>query len=78
MILSIPLCLNRNFLPRLFTPSLGASISGSTDWIRMILPLFESPYSELHFRKKIMQIQPLGSEIFAFKDWARYLPPIYA
>ena len=58
---------------RIFTRTLNANILGSTDWIRMILPLFVSPYLGAYRRKKIIGIQPLDLEIHALKDRVRIL-----
>ena len=52
---------------------LNASILGPSDWIRMVLPLFESPYLGAYRRKKIIGIQPLDLEIHALKDRVRIL-----
>ena len=44
---------------QIFTRTLNANNLGSTDWIRMVLPLLESPYLSAYRRKKIIGIQPL-------------------
>ncbi len=57
------------------TQTLNVNILGSTDWIQMVLALFESPCYGVYRRKMIIGIQPLDLEIFAFKDWVRIIAP---
>ncbi len=53
--------------------TLVANISGSSDWIRAVSSLFDSPCLGLYRRKEILSIGSLDAEIFASKDRVRIL-----